>query len=157
MPKQEGLKQRRYTLEDCITNQKNLTALIKLLISQNRPLNTKEKQKFYDMLPKALLSQGTSDQVSFVIENGWFTFASVQNMALRFAQLKNKKICLKTEIPVKVETTINISELWSFLFSKLLFLYPKATGEAIHMSAETIERAKQGAFVFDSGAVLENE
>ena len=106
------------------------------------------------MLPKALLSQGTAESVSVVINGGWFTFASIQNLAHRLADLTTSDVYLKTSRPEQVEITIPISELWKFLYDKCLYLFPLASAEAIHISAETMERPQQGSYEFSSRSDL---
>jgi len=141
-------KQLRYTLQDCLFYQNRLRELLQEFIRENRPLTFPEKQKYFEMLPKALLSAGSIEPVSMVIQNGWFTFASVQSLALRLADLHTDKVSLKTSRPEIVEITIPISEMWQFLYDKILYLFPQACAEAIHISAETISRTEQGAFDF---------
>jgi len=147
-------KQMRLTLEDCRYYQDKLKEILQILIRDNRPLKQVEKKQFFDMLPKALLSQGSANPVSVVIEDGWFTFASVQNLAHRLADLHTDKVYLKTSRPEKVEITIPISELWQFLYDKCLYLFPLASAEAIHISAETMERPQQGSYEFSSRSDL---
>ena len=143
-------KQVRLTLEDALYNQDQLRELLKKLISENRTLTYPEKQKYFQILPKALLSQGATDLVHFVKEDGWFIFASLQNLAHCLADLSGDKVFLKTTRPEKVEITIDVSELWQFLYDKMLYLFPQACAEAIHISAESIERPEQKSFEFTS-------
>jgi hypothetical protein len=143
-------KQIRLTLEDTLFYQNEMRELLKILISENRPLSFKEKQSFFEMLPKALLSQGAVEPVYFVKDKGWFIFSSVQNLAHRLADLSGEKVQLRTSRPEKVEITITIGELWQFFYDKCLFLFPQACSEAIHMSAESVERPVQGSFDFTS-------
>jgi hypothetical protein len=152
--KESREKQLRYTLQDCLYYQDNLRGLLQNLIRENRPLTHPEKQKYFEMLPKALLSQGSVEPVSVVIQSGWFTFSSIQNLALRMADLYSDKVSLKTSRPEIIEITILIGELWQFLYDKILYLYPQACAEAIHISAESIERAQQGAYEFTHEEVL---
>jgi len=147
-------KQQRLTLLDCRINQDKLREKLKELISENRPLKFNEKKQFFDMLPKALLSQGSIDAVSVVIKSGWFTYASIQNFAHRLSDLYSSDVYLKTSRPEQVEITIPISELWQFLYDKCLYLFPLACGEALHISAETQERPQQGSFEFTSRSDL---
>lgn len=149
-------KQIRLTLEDTLYFQNQLRELLKKLISENRPLSYPEKQKYFEILPKALLSQGAVDPVYFVKDKGWFIFASVQNLAQRLADLTTCNVNLKTHRPEEIEITIEISELWQYLYDKALFLFPQACSEAIHLSAESIERPQQGSFEFTSRNNLEN-
>ena len=143
-------KQVRLTLEDTLFFQNEMRELLKIVISENRPLSYQEKQRFFEMLPKALLSQGAVDPVYFVKDKGWFVFSSVQNLAHRLCDLTSEKVCLKTSRPEKVEIILMIGELWQFFYDKCLFLFPQACSEAIHMSAESIERPVQGSFEFSS-------
>ena len=147
-------KQMRLTLQDCLFFQDKLRQLLKVLISENRPLTHTEKTNLYEILPKALLSQGSNDPVYFVKDQGWFVFASVQNMVHRIAELYTDKVMLVTSRPEKVEVVISIGELWKFIFDKVLFLFPLANSEAIHISAESHERPFQGAYDFTSKEVM---
>lgn len=155
MAGKEKQKQIRYTLEDCLFNQRKLSELVQQLIMDNRPLTIKEKLRYYELLPKSLLSQGATDPVSMVIAKGWFTFASIQNLAMRLADLTTDKVNLKTTRPEEVEITIPISELWSFLYDKLLYLFPLAAAEAVHLSGENIPRTEQGVYSFSSSQRLD--
>jgi len=148
-------KQARYTLQDCLHNQDKLRELLQRHIKEDKPLSSSEKKDYFEMLPKALLSQGTIEPVSLVVQKGWFTFSSVQNLGLRMADLTSNKVSLKTTRPENIEVVVSIQELWSFLYSKILFLFPKACGEAIHISAESIEREMQGALDFSHKEVLQ--
>lgn len=143
-------KQIRMTLQDTLYFQDKLRELIKLLRDENRCLTHTEKQKYFMMLPKALLSQGSVDPTYFVQSDGWFIFSSVQNLALRLADLSTDKVFMKTTRPENVEITIPISDLWGFLYDKFLYLFPQATAEAIHISAESVERSRQEAYEFSA-------
>ena len=138
-------KQIRLTLEDTLKYQDRLKENLKILISENRPLEYTEKKLFFEMLTKGLLSQGCTDPVYFVKDNGWFIFASAQNLAQRLADVKTSKLKLKTNRPEKIEITVEISELWQFLY-----LFPQACSEALHLSAESVERPKQGTYKFSA-------
>ena len=150
MKSKDKQKQLRMTLQDTLFYQDKLRCLLKLLHDENRPLTHMEKQKYFEMLPKALLSQGSVDPTFFVQSDGWFIFSSVQNLALRMADLHTDKVFMKTTRPEQVEITIPICELWQFLYDKVLYLFPQATAEAIHISAESVERPQQGAYEFSS-------
>ena len=147
--KPEG-KQIRMTLEDALFYQDKLKHELKLLISENRPLKLHEKKSFFDMITKALLSQGATEPVYFVKENGWFIFSSAQNLAHRLADMHTNRIKLKTNRPQQIEVFVDMSELWQFLYDKFLYLYPQACAEALHLSAEAIERTKQGSYKFSA-------
>ena len=148
-------KQVRLTLEDCLFFQNKLRELLQQLIRENRPLKMNERKPYFDLLPKALLSQGAVDPVHLVIDKGWFIFASVQSLAHRMVDLSTDKVNMKTTRPEKVDVTIPISELWQFLYDKVLYLFPQGTSEAIHISAESIERPKQTAYEFSSKGDLQ--
>lgn len=143
-------KQVRLTLEDTLRNQASLKEKLKQLISENRALEYKEKKQFFETITKGLLSQGCTDPVYFVKDSGWFVFESAQTLAHRIADISTGKVKLITNRPEKVEVVLNISELWSFLYDKFLFLFPQSCAEALHLSAESIERPKQGSFKFSS-------
>ena len=66
------------------------------------------------------------------------------------ADLHTDKVFMKTSRPEQVEVTVPICELWQFLYDKVLYLFPQATAEAIHISAESGERPQQGAYEFSS-------
>ena len=143
-------KQIRLTLEDTLKYQSLLKENLKILISENRPLEYSEKKPFFEMLTKGLLSQGCTDPVYFVKDGGWFIFASAQNLAHRLADISTSKIILSTNRPEKTEVTVDIGELWQFLYDKFLYLFPQSCAEALHLSAESIERPKQGTYRFSS-------
>jgi hypothetical protein len=60
-------KQVRYTLEDCLVNQRKLVDLLKLVAQENRELRLNERDDFFRILPKALLTQGAFNPCSMVI------------------------------------------------------------------------------------------
>jgi hypothetical protein len=143
-------KQVRLTLEDALKYQNKLKEKLKILINENRPLGYNEKKIFFEMITKSLLSQGATDSVYFVKNDGWFIFASTQNLAHRLADINSIKIKLITNRPEKVEVIVDISELWQFLYDKFLYYFPQACSEALHISAESVERPKQGSYKFSS-------
>lgn len=143
-------KQVRLTLHDCLAYQDKMRELMQKLIKDNRPLTKEERTEFYELLPNSLLSQGATYPVYFVKEDGWFIFESVQTLAHRIAEIKTNNIKLKTNRPKQVEIVVTISELWSFLYQKMLYLFPQANSEAIHLSAESIQREQQKSFAFSS-------
>jgi len=156
MGNKEKIEQQvRLTLQDCLSYQEKLRGLLQILIQEDRPLTSLEKQRFFEMLPKALLSKGTIEPVHLVIEKGWFTYASVQSMALQMADLATNRVSLRTTRPEVVECIISIGDLWRFLYGKVLYLFPLASAEAIHISAESVKRSQQGAYEFSSKGVLE--
>ena len=57
---------------------------------------------------------------------------------------------MKTDRPEEVETVVDIAELWRFLYDKFLYLFPQACAEALHLSAESVERARMGTFKFSA-------
>jgi hypothetical protein len=142
--REKNEQQVRMTLQDCLSYQEKLRGLLQQLIQEDRPLTCQEKQRFFEMLPKALLSKGTIDPVYLVIEKGWFTYASIQTMALQMADLTTNKVSLRTTRPETVESIISIDELWQFLYDKVLYLFPLASAEAIHISAESMKRSTTG-------------
>jgi len=148
-------KQIRMTLQDCLSNQEGLRSLLQSLTRENRCLAHAEKPEYYALFAKGLLSQGTVTPVYFVHGRGWFVFASVQSMAQRMADLYTNKVFLRTTRPEAVEIKLDISELWEFLYNRVLFLFPQANAEAIHLSAESIERPQQGTYSFSSKEALE--
>ena len=84
-------KQVRYTLEDCLVKQRKLVELLKLVTQENRELRLNEREDFFKMLPKALLTQGAVSTCSMVMRKGWFTFESVLTLALRLADLTSRR------------------------------------------------------------------
>jgi hypothetical protein len=148
-------KQIRYTLEDCLKHQRKLSNLVKTLIQENRCLSFNEKEELYNILPKAMLTQGASIPVSMVINKGWFTFSSLQNMFLRVADLTSNKIELHTSKPEEVTVTVEIHELWQFLYDKMLYYFPLACSEALHLSGENVPRTEQGEFMFSAKTKLD--
>lgn len=148
-------KQERLTLQDTLYFQGELKALIQRLMQHNRPLLDQERPAFFEMLTKGLLSQGVVSPVNMVIKQGWFTFASAQNLAHRLADLTTDKIYMKTTRPEAVEVTIPIKDMWEFLYNWVLYLAPKACAEALHVSAESPMRPRAGTYSFSSKDNLE--
>jgi len=142
----------RYTVYDTINYQYMLKEKILDLIYDNRPLRLGiEKQEFYQMISKACLSQGIYKNCVFIIDKGRFTFASIQNFALRIAEECNtSRIKLTTKKPDPIEIIIPISQLWRILIEKLLVIYPHAVSEAYHMSAEAIKGNKTLPVLYSS-------
>lgn len=148
--KKDKYEQQRKTLEDTLKAQGKLRELVISLRDNNRPLNEMELKDFYKLVPKAFLSAGSVEACTMVLEKGWFVFASVQSMALRFAELTTDKVQLNTSRPEEITVTIPISELWGFLYDKLSYLYPQACNEAVRISAESVERPQQNSYEFTS-------
>ena len=57
-----------------------------------------------------------------LVQDGWFTFESVQTFAHRIADLSTNMIKLKTHRPTDFEVNVPISELWKYLYCKVLYL-----------------------------------
>lgn len=143
-------RQVRYTLEDCLDNQRRLSDLLKMVIAENRCLTAGEKTLMYSVLPKALLTQGATLPVNVVIGKGWFTFASVQNLLLRLADVDGNRLRLSTSRPEEVAVMVDIGELWQFVYDKVLYFFPLAASEALHLSGENVPRVEQGVFSFSA-------
>jgi hypothetical protein len=148
-------KQTRFTLEDTLVYQGKLRKKIQELRFENRPLTNAERKDFYESLAKGLLGQGTADPANVILKQGWFTFSSVQNMALRIADIRTNEVILRTTRPEPVEIKVSIGDLWRLLYEKILYLFPQATAEAAHMSKENVEHPQQGEYVFSSEEALE--
>jgi len=63
-------KQVRYSLEDCLVNQRKQVELLKLVMQENRELRLNEREEYFRMLPKALLTQGAVSPCSMVRKEG---------------------------------------------------------------------------------------
>jgi hypothetical protein len=148
-------KQIRYTLEDCLVNQRKLVELLKLVAQENRELRLNEREDFFRMLPKALLTQDAISPCSMVNREGLVHVESVQALALRLADLTSSQVMLRTMKPEQVEVTIPIADLWRFLYSKMLYYFPLAAAEALHLSGENIPQVQQGAYSFTSSEKLD--
>lgn len=142
--------QKRFTLDDCINAQNTLRSVLLELIEEDRTLADKERNGYFKLIPKALISQGTDEPLTFVLNKGWFTFESLQTFAIRLGLMKSNHIKLETTLPDKICICVNIRTLWQILFNKLLYYYPKATSEATHISAEQIKQTEQKATEFTS-------
>lgn len=156
MTRRHATKQIRYTLEDSLSSQQRLRSLVQQLIAENRPLRVDEKDDFFELMAKSLFSQGTSDSMTMIIDDGWYIFGSCQNFALRLAELTSNHIELTTDKPHEDMVQLPISELWHFFYDKLLYLFPRANAEAVHMSAESVHLPPQGHFEFRANARLED-
>lgn len=145
----------RYTLEDCLVNQRKLVELLKLVAQENRELHFNEREDFFRILAKGLLTQGAVCPCSMVVGKGWFTFESLQALALRMADLTTNKVLLRTTMPERTEVTLPIGDLWRFLYSRMLYYFPLAAAEALHLSGENIPQVQQGSYSFKSSERLE--
>jgi len=142
----------RATVYDTLNYQYMLREKILDLIYENRPLRLGvEKQEFYQMISKACLSQGIYRKCVFLIDKGRFTFASIQNLALRIVgECNTSKIKLITKKPDVIEIVVPISKLWKILLEKLLTIFPMAVSEAYHMSAESVKGNKTLPILYSS-------
>lgn len=147
-------KQVRMTLEDTLRYQSELSDLMKQLIKENRPMSDKERKRIPELLAKALLTQGAVKCVTMVIEGGWFTFASLQNMILRTSEITKPYVRLTTHRPEHNTQVGSIAEMWKFIYGQLLYYYPLASAEAFRVSKESMYRVEQGSFEFDSRSVI---
>lgn len=142
-------KQVRLTLEDTISSQIELRKLVKAKRDTNKPVTDKEKEKLYSLLPKALLSQGTMEPCIVKWEGKIITFESTQTMVLRLMDIRNAFVHIVVKYPESIDTVQPITWLWSILYDKLQYLFPKALAEATRMSSEQLKRIQQGALDFD--------
>lgn len=143
-------KQVRMTLEDTLRYQDELSNLIKLLATENRPVINTERKRLKELMAKALLSQGAVDCESMVIEGGFFTFASLQNLILRLSDINEKLVRLTTHKPEVNIQTGSIGEIWRFIYDRMLYYFPLANAEAMRYSKESQFKTKQEAYEFDS-------
>jgi len=146
----EKTEQVRKTLEDCLKYREDLSDLIRQLRDENRPMTLTERKRLPKLMASALLSQGAIECVTLVIEGGWFTFASLQNMILRVSEIGENMVRLTTHKPSHNVQTGSIGELWKFIYDQLLYYYPLASAEAIRLSKESQYRVEQAAYDFDS-------
>lgn len=146
----EKTQQVRHTLEDTLQYQEEFSELFKLVINENRPMRLNERKRLRRIMPKALLSQGAVHCVSMTIEGGFFTFSSLQNMILRVSEVNESLVRLTTHKPSHNVQVGSIAELWKFIYSQLLYLYPLAAAEAIRMSKESQYKVEQESYDFDS-------
>lgn len=154
MKEDEKTKQIRLTLEDTLHYQEELSELMKQLITDNRPMTEKERKRLRKIMTKALLTQGAIKCITLVIEGGWFTFSSLQNMILRVSEINEKLVKLTTHKPEHNVQIGSIAELWKFIYEQLLYLYPLASAEALRISKESLYRVEQGVYEFDSREVV---
>lgn len=145
----------RLTLEDTLTKQQDLRKIVKEHMNQSKPLANTLKPTYYELLSKALLSQGTNEPCELKHNGKVITFASLHEMALRVADLNTKYVRIQTKYPEVVDDIVTINFFWEALYNKLLYYYPKALSEATHMSAEQLKRAQQMALDFDSTKEME--
>lgn len=146
----EKTEQVRKTLEDTLQYQDKMSDLIRQLKDENRPMTSTERKQLRGLMVKSLLSQGALECVTLVIEGGWFTFASLQNMILRVSEINENMVRLTTHKPEHNVQTGSIGELWKFIYDQLQYYYPLAAAEAIRMSKESLYKVEQGAYDFDS-------
>ena len=146
----EKTEQIRKTLEDCLKYREDLSDLIRQLRDENRHMTATERKRLPKLMALSLLSQGAGECVTLVIEGGWFTFASLQNMILRVSEINENLIRLTTHKPSHNVQTGSIGELWKFIYDQLQYYFPLAAAEAIRMSKESQYKIEQQAYDFDS-------
>ena len=146
----EETKQVRMTLEDTLNFQEELSEMIKQLMNENRSMKLNERRRLRKIMTKALLSQGAIYPVTLVIEGGWFTFASLQNMILRTSEINTNLVRLTTHKPEHNTQVGSIGELWKFIYDQLLYYYPLAAAEATRISKESMYKVEQGTYEFNS-------
>ena len=146
----EKTEQIRKTLEDTLKKQDEMSDLIRQLRDENRPMKLNERKELRGLMVKSLLSQGAIECVTLVIEGGWFTFASLQNMILRVSEIDENMVRLITHKPEHNIQVGSIGELWKFIYDQLQYYYPLAAAEAIRISKESIYKVEQGLYNFDS-------
>jgi len=141
----------RYTVFDTLNYQYKIKIKLKNLIHENKNIKLGfDNLEFCQMVAKSCLSQGVYEPFSFVLENGYFLFPSVQNYAFRLADLYSSRIKLTTKRPENIEIIVPISKLWQILYDKLLVVFPTAIAEAYHMSAEVKGTASVTSIPFTS-------
>lgn len=146
----EKTRQVRHTLEDTLSFQDEFSELFKLLINENRPMRLNERKRSKQIMPKALLSQGAVECITLVIEGGWFTFASLQNMILRVSEINENMVRLTTHKPEHNVQVGSIGELWKFIYNQLLYYFPLAAAESLRISKESMFKTEQESYEFDS-------
>ena len=146
----EKTEQIRKTLEDTLRKQDEMSDLIRQLRDENRPMTLSERKQLRGLMVKSLLSQGAISCVTLVIEGGWFTFASLQNMILKVSEINESMVRLTTHKPEHNVQLGSIGELWKFIYDQLQYYFPLAAAEAIRMSKESLYKVEQGAYDFDS-------
>jgi len=147
-------KQIRLTLEDTLYSQVQLLDLIKLKRNASECLSKDEKETIYSLLPKALISQGTNEP--FIMREGTkiITFESTQTLALRLMEIDKDFVNIKVKHPEPIDVIYPIGKMWEALYTKLLYLFPKALADAMKMSSEQLKKEQQGSFEFSPGQEL---
>lgn len=140
----EGSKQgksqvSRATFNAVLGDQKMLFQLIETLISENRPLKPSERMDVLELFGRATLGTGTVIPISG--DGGSIIFRSINAVfgVENAEELFGFAVYLETDILVRSEKQIPISELWKDIRALLLKIRPIAINRSISISAERIE------------------
>ncbi len=138
-------EQKRRTFEDTIRRQRELRGFVKKKMSSNTMLTPKERIEFYDLFPRAFLSNGKNVKVYFDNPKCKLFLGTVHSLA-------SKMMDWEEPVVIKyrgVKATFKPKTLWMLLYDNMLEVFPKALDEAIHMSAEVEKREENEGFIFD--------
>ena len=147
--KEYKAKQIRRTFEDTTNYQIELIKLVEKKQMENSSLDYKERERFIQIFPRAILSQGDFE-IRFENSDGRkskFRHLSILASSLRKCKSSKVKLYDKQSNSFYI---VNIRDLWKFFEYQLETVYPFAREEALHTSAESPAREAPSSYEFSA-------
>lgn len=147
-------RQERKTFEDVVDFQNHLLEIIMEKEKKKKPLTEKEASEVRFLYPRSVLSHGSS-KFLFKNDDGRITpFRHITEFIEEILNVRSSSVSLKDGLTGKT-FVVPIEKLWAALRRELVFIYPYAREEAIHMSPESITREAKSSFKFTLDEKLE--
>jgi len=140
-------RQERKTFEDVVDFQNELLHIVMKKEELKKPLTTTESQKVRFLYPRSILSHGSS-RFYFRNDDGRVTcFRHITEFIEDMLTIRTDKVQL-LDGTTHTNYVVPIEKLWRALRKELVYLFPYAREEAIHMSPESITREEASAYKF---------
>lgn len=140
-------RQERKTFEDVVDFQNELLHIIRRKERTKSPLTESESEKVRFLYPRSILSHGSS-KVYFKNSDGRvISFRHITEFIENLLNVRTSKVELIDGI-TSIRYVVPIEKLWMVLRNELVYLFPFAREEAIHMSPESITRESATAYKF---------
>lgn len=141
--------QERRTFSDVQGFQNEIKAMLRKKIDSNTGLTSQEAHRLNFIYPWALLSHG-STRFSYHNYDGRITeFRHISEFIEYVIGARDKfPYVILTDGPTGHRYAIEWKYIWEALLQNLLYLFPFAREEALHMSAEAPTREEASAFRF---------
>lgn len=149
MPKKEYKQsQERRTFSDVNQFQADIKWLLFKKIKSNDGLTYEEARDLGYKYSWALLSHG-SNRFSFRNKDGRITeFIHISAFIDNLLFIRKSPYVVLYDGPTRTRYNVEWKDIWKALLDELLYLFPYAREEAIHMSAEAPTREQASAFHF---------